>query len=477
MVNNDHGNRVTRYCLTGVIIRLTTRCATASATIEHGRNHCSAVHRSKKASCTMQQPFSRRSAPNPSVPAEQPWQRTLYASWFAQFVSTAGFAFVMPFLPFYIRELGDIPERQLPLWSGIAYSLAPLMLCVMSPIWGGVADKYGRKLMVQRAMFGAALVLLLMSSVKTVSGLLALRLLQGVLSGVAVASTTLVSSVTPRNRLGYSLGLLQMALLMGAFLGPWIGGTLAAQWGYRIPFVAASAALVSGGIVVHFFVQENFTPPQQCRNGNHGMRQAFGGRGLLALLSVFFFLTFSSQFVVPIFPLFVEGLHHTLPIAGDRQVARIVGLLSGITGLASGISTVLIGRLSDRIGHRRTLIGCALLSGIMSIPHAIVTGVSQLFGLRIGYGLASGGINPSINAIIGNSVSSDTYGRSYGMTQSAAALGLTLGPLAGGIATTVFGLRWPFVIMGVSLLVSAALVTACVRPRPMPQTIDADPAE
>ncbi len=423
------------------------------------------VSQQKKAPCIMSQPSTQRTPSKQAVETKQPWQRALYASWFAQFVSTAGFAFVMPFLPFYIRELSDIPEHQLPLWSGITYSLAPLMLCIMSPIWGSLADRHGRKLMVQRAMFGAGLVLLLMSTVQSLSGLLVLRLLQGVLSGVAVACTTLVSSITPRHRLGYSLGILQMALVMGAFLGPWVGGALAAQWGYRIPFVAASAALVAGGIVIRVFVREDFTPPEQCTNGNHGMRQAFGGRGLLALLSVFFFLTFSSQFVLPIFPLFVEKLHQTVAITEDRQIARIVGLLSGITGLASGLSTVFIGRLSDRIGHRRTLIGCTLISGIMCVPHAIATGVSQLFGLRIGYGLAAGGINPSINAIIGNSVSSDTYGRSYGMTQSAAALGLTLGPLVGGIVTTAFGLRWPFVIMGVMLLVSSALVAACVRPR------------
>jgi len=387
----------------------------------------------------------------------QPWQRTLYTMWFAQLMSIVGFSFVMPFLPFYIRELGNLKETQVPLWSGLTYSLAPLMLCVFAPIWGSVADRYGRKMMVERAMFGGGTVMLIMAQVHSLYAFLALRLLQGALAGTVVASTTLVCSITPKHRLGYSLGMMQMAVVSGSFLGPWLGGVMANEWGYRIPFFASGIMLIAAGVAVLLLVQENFTPPEHCENGNHGMRQAFGGRGLLALLSVFFFISFSASFVAPIFPLFVEKL------ADGVHVAGTVGLLMGVTGLAAGISTVIVGRLSDRLGHKRTLVATTFLSGLLSIPHALVYSVGALFGLRIGLGLAAGGTSPSINSIIGHSVSPDMYGRSYGISQSASSLGMAIGPVAGGLITTVLGLRWPFVVMGIMLLVCSGLVAAFVR--------------
>ncbi len=388
----------------------------------------------------------------------EPWQRTLYTMWFAQLMSIVGFSFVMPFLPFFIRELGNLNETQVPLWSGLTYALSPLMLCIFSPIWGSLADRHGRKLMVERAMFGAGAVMLIMAQVHSLYAFLALRMLQGCLAGTVVASTTLVCSITPRQRLGYSLGMMQMAVVSGSFLGPWLGGLMANEWGYRIPFLAAGMMLIAAGVGVLLFVQENFTPPEYCENGNHGMRQAFGGKGLLALLSVFFFISFSASFVAPIFPLFVEKL------AADVRVAGIVGLLMGITGLAAGVSTVVVGRLSDRLGHKRTLVATTFFSGLLSLPHALVHSVAQLFGLRIGLGLAAGGTSPSINSIIGSSVSSDMYGRSYGISQSASSLGMAIGPLVGGLVTAALGLRWPFVIMGAMLMISSAMVAAFVRP-------------
>jgi DHA1 family multidrug resistance protein-like MFS transporter len=407
----------------------------------------------------MSHPGGAKVKPAGTSTPRQSWRRTLYTMWFAQLMSLAGFSFVMPFLPFYIRELGNLSESQVPVWAGFTYSLAPIMLCIFSPIWGTLADRHGRKMMVQRSMFGGGLVMLLMSQVHTLPAFLVLRLLQGALAGTVVASTTLVSSVTPRDRLGYSLGMMQMAVLLGSFAGPWIGGAMADAWGYRMPFMAAGIVVILAGIAVQFLVHENFTPPVEGAEKAHSMRAAFGGKGLLALLSVFFFVQFSASFVMPIFPLFVESL------VGHGDAASTVGKLMGITGLAAGISTVIVGRLSDQVGHKRTLVCTTMLTGLISIPHALVTGIGQLFGLRVGMGLATGGTNPSLNAIVGQSVSPEMYGRSYGIVQSASSLGMAAGPLVGGFVTAAFGLRVPFVIMGVLLMLSSAMVAIFVRPR------------
>lgn len=399
-----------------------------------------------------------------SVPAPQavekppPWQWTLYALWVAQLFSIFGFSFVLPFIPFYIRELGVTGQGQVALWAGITTTAMGLTMTIFSPFWGWVADRYGRKIMVERAMFGGAVILTLMGLVRNVYQLVALRLIQGTLTGTVVACTTLMSSVTPRERLGYNLGLMQTARVVGLSVGPWIGGVVADRWGYRVPFVVAGAMLFAGGLTVLLFAHERFQRVERPEDGNHGLRQAFGGGGLLAILSVFFFARFSMSFVGPIFPLFVEK------IAVGLKAATTTGLLMAVSGLASGATAVIVGRVGDRVGHKPLLVGSALLSGLLGGLHAFVRTIGQLFGLRVGWGMAAGGGDPAMNALIGTSVSPDTYGRSYGISQAAASLGMALGPLAGGVAASFIGLRRPFVVMAVLLVFSALLVQAFVRP-------------
>ena len=233
---------------------------------------------------------------------------------------------------------------------------------------------------------------------------------------------------------------------------------MADHWGYRVPFFAAGVLLFVGGVIILVAVREDFTPPSASIGENHGLREAFGGRGLMAMLGVFFFLAFSLGFVAPIFPLFVEK------IAAGSKAATVTGQLMAVTGIGAGVSSLLIGRMGDRVGHSPLLLGSVLFGGLVIIAHAAVRTVSQLFGLRGATGLAMGGTTVTINALIATSVSADTYGRAYGLSQSARALGWAIGPLVGGLLASAVGLRWPFVLTGLMLILSAGLVSAFMRP-------------
>lgn len=393
-----------------------------------------------------------------SLPGGPHWQRTLYACWFAQLISIIGFSFVMPFIPFYVRELGVVGEARVVIWSGLVITAAGLMQAVFAPIWGSLADRYGRKVMVQRATFGGAVVLTAMAFAGNVWHLLALRALQGCLTGTVVASNTLVASVTPPGRMGYSLGMMQVAVLIGLTVGPLFGGLMADAWGYRVPFAAAGAMLFLGGLIVRLFAREQFVRPDAASAQNHGLRRAFGRKGLVALLAAFLMLSLSASFIGPIFPLLVEEVSDT------ARVASLAGLLLAISGLAAGVSALVIGLLGDRVGHKAVLVSCTLGAALFSAPHALAQSVTQLAVLRLGMGVTRGGTMPSLNAIVAQAVSADTYGRAFGNTRVAGALGMALGPLMGGIVAAHLGLRWPFVIMSALLVLTAILISCWVRP-------------
>jgi len=389
------------------------------------------------------------------------WRRTLYVMWIAELICIVAFSFVIPFIPFYIRELGITDERMVPIWAGILVTAPGLMFAVFSPIWGAIADRYGRKLMVERAMFGGAVLLALMGTARNVYQLLALRLLQGAITGTVAASIALVSSVTPTARLGYSLGLMQTAIFAGSTVGPWLGGITADHCGYRIPFYIAGGLLFLGGCLVLAGARERFSrPTPQMIKANGSLRDVANHRGFPTMLAVVFFINLGGTIVAPIFPLFVESL-----VVVKAKVASTTGLIIAISGLVAAVTAGIVGRISDRIGRKKVLVACTLSSGIFCIPQAIAQNVGQLLGLRALFGLAAGGTGPTVNALIGKIAPRDSYGRAYGLSTSMGAIGGAIGPLIGGLVASWLGLRPPFVIMGLMLIVVSIIVALRVKER------------
>jgi DHA1 family multidrug resistance protein-like MFS transporter len=384
--------------------------------------------------------------------ASSSWRSTLSVMFVAQLLSIVGFSFVLPFIPFYIREIGVTDEKLVPVWAGILGAAASLTMTIFSPIWGWVSDRYGRKPMVERAMFAGAVLTMAMGMVGDVYQLLFLRLLSGAFTGTISASISLVSSVLPVARLGFGLGLMQVAVFSGMSLGPWIGGMIADAVGYRLTFIAGGVMLHVGGLLVLTKAKENFTRPSTASLKRTGsMRALFAFPGFVSLMVVFFLFHFSIQLAIPILPLFIEQVGNL-----KTGVASTTGLLIGVTGATASISAVAIGYLSDRIGHKRVLILNLFITAVMWAAHALARSIAQLLIIRTVFGLAAGGNLPTMNVMVGKLTTKETYGKAYGLMASMTSLGMTLGPLAGGFMASHIGFRWPFV--AVSLLLSLVVI-------------------
>jgi DHA1 family multidrug resistance protein-like MFS transporter len=380
------------------------------------------------------------------------WRSTLFVMFIAQLLSIVGFAFVLPFIPFYIREIGVTDEKMVPIWAGILMAASSLTMTIFAPIWGWLSDRYGRKIMVERAMFAGAIITMAMGMIGNVYQLLFLRLLSGVFTGTISASIALVSSVLPGTRLGFGLGLMQVAVFFGMSLGPWIGGMIADIVGYRLTFIAGGAILLLGGILVMIGAKEKFIRPSAVSLKRSGsMKTLFALPGFVSLTVVFFLFHFSINIAIPIIPLFIEQVGNL-----KTRVASMTGLLLAVTGATASISAAAIGYLSDRRGHKPVLIVNLFISSILWTAHALARNISQLLVIRILFGFAVGGNLPTMNALVGKLTPKESYGKAYGVMASMTSLGMTLGPLAGGIMASYMGFRWPFVV--VSLLLSLVVI-------------------
>ncbi len=396
------------------------------------------------------------------------WKRNLYVIWVAELAAIAGFSVVMPFLPYYVQELGITELHQVELWSGVLFATQAVTMTIFAPIWGSLADRYGRKIMVQRAMFGGALVISLMGFVQNVWQLAALRAVQGVLTGTVPAATTLVASSAPRERSGYALGLLQMAVWTGASVGPVLGGLVADTWGYRAAFWVTGGLLFIAGLTVWRFVEEHFVPPdrQEGRPGSgfwDGIRLVARNRVLLSVFSIRVLVRLGMRMLGPILPLFIQSL-----VPSSARVASMTGLISGAGAASSAVGALTLGRASDRIGYRRVLLVCTFLAAVLYVPQFFVVNPWQLLVLQALLGLVMSGVLASISALQANLAPEGHQGAVYGLDASVVSTANAVGPLLGASVAAALGLRVPFLLAAAIVFVASGLSWLLV-PRTQPQ--------
>lgn len=388
------------------------------------------------------------------------WKRTFYVAWVAQILSISGFSFVFPFMPLYIRELGVQNDADVVHWAGVANAATAVTMALCAPLWGSLADRFGRKAMVLRSMLGGAVVLGLMGYCQNVGQLVFCRFLQGVLTGTVTASVALVASVTPRERSGYTLGMMYAAVLVGVAFGPLLGGWLTETYGFRLAFVLAGVLVLAGGLLVQVFAEETFVAPTPAQGDAPGtFREVLSSGGFLAAVFALFTIQLATSAPSPVFPLFVEQ------IQGTREKLKLVtGIVISVGGFSAALSAAFFGRFSDAWGHKRVLVATTLFAGGISVLHAFVANIWQLGGLRLLLGLGAAGMMPAANAIIRDITHEKNLGKAYGVTSCLSCLGMALGPLAGAyLAGSRMGLRSPFVMTGLVLAVAATLVLWKIR--------------
>ena len=390
------------------------------------------------------------------------WQKNLYVIFVTEFVVIMAFSFVNPFLPLFIQKLGGFNNKQAAFWAGIALGGGGLAMFLSSPGWGIIADRWGRKPMVLRAMFGASVILDLMGIVPNVYAFIALRCSQGLLAGTVAAASALVAADTPRNKIPFAMGLIMLAVFGGSSFGPFLGGFLADKVGYEATFFITSALLFSGGLIVLFFVKERFDRPIPGQGASLGSLWHLAmSREMLLLLMAICALNIGPQMISPMIPLFIREL--------DPRVAAATasGVAFGLMGVVAGISSVVASRLGKRISLKKVMVFSCLGTGLLYLPPMWATTVTQLLIFIALMGLLTGGLMMSANSLVSMSVSQSQQGIAYGLSTSAQALGGGLGPLIGGSLASLLGLKPIFGVAGGLFILVGVLIIKLLVGKPV----------
>ena len=371
----------------------------------------------------------------------------------AQLLVMVGFSFVFPFMPLFIEKLGHFTNQQAAFWAGIAEGASGVGMFIFSPLWGILADRSGRKPMVLRAMFGAAIVVTLIGISPNVPFLITMRFIQGALTGTIAAASALISSITPRDKMPLAMGLLMTTVYVGNSVGPLIGGMSADRFGYEATFFLTGGFLLAGGLIVLLLVDEKFERPDHKKGTPlQSIFHLAGSRQILPLLIIQFSLQAGPNMVAPILSLLMQQLNPS------GEAATSTGIALGLASVIAAITATVAGRLASHISLKTILIYSCLGTCLIYLPPIFATTVPQLTTYVALRGLVNGGIMTSSYAILSLSVPADQQGIAFGVGQSANALGNGVGPIIGGSLGSSLGLKPVFAFTAGMYLLAGLLV-------------------
>lgn len=387
-------------------------------------------------------------------PANTPinWKRNLAVAWLGCFLTGAAFSLVMPFLPFYVEQLGISGHRALNIWSGIVFSITFLFSAIASPFWGSLADRKGRKIMLLRSALGMAVVMLLTGLAQNIWQFLILRALLGLLGGFVPNANALIATQIPRKKSGWALGTLSTGVVSGTLLGPLAGGFLADHWGLRIVFFLTAAVLFICFFLTLFFIHEQFVPvaKKEMLNARAVFSSLKNPKLVLSLFVTTMIIQVATGSVAPILTLYIREL------AGNtNNIAFICGVIASVPGIAALLSAPRLGKLGDRIGPEKVLITALIISVLLLIPMAFVTTPWQLAILRFLLGAADGALLPAVQTLLVYNSSNQVAGRIFSYNQSFRDIGNVTGPLIGSSVSATFGFRAVFLVTAVVVFFNA----------------------
>ena len=376
------------------------------------------------------------------------WKRNFYTLWTAQLFAVIGFHAIQPFLAYYVQEFDVEDLDEALLWAGYLGSAAGFAMAISSPMWGAVADRFGRKSMVVRSMVGGGITVFFMAYAGSVFELLIARTLQGALAGTVTACITMVSTTTPKSHLGFAMGMMQGAFLLGAALGPLMGGPFIEIYGYKACFLASGSIVIFAGIAVQFLVSEDFRKIEEKDEiGQNYIKQFFidgwrllGLRPFVITLVIVVLIQFAYGVIMPVVPLFLQYL------SGKADILSEAGFVFSLMSLTGAVSAAVIGNWTLRIGLRRLLFFGLLSTAILLVFQGSATSVFVFAVLYVLGGFTTGAVRPVANTIITYVISETDRGKAFGILTSAGAFGWALGPSVGAFVGSQFGFQVAFYV-------------------------------
>lgn len=351
-------------------------------------------------------------------------------------VTAMSFNVWYPFMPLYALELGATSDADAAAWIALAVTSQGVARIASSALWGFLSDRWGRKLMLLRALYLASITFAFAAIAQEPWHLAVALACQGLFSGFIPASVALVSVSVPDHRLNRSLSTVTGAQYLGSTLGPGLGALLALFLGFRESIiVAAFVPLITATSVLLWVPRDQVvrrrtaTADGETRNELEPFKVT--GQFVLAVGALFFVYSMN------------EMVRLSTPIAlrvlqGGGDVALEAGIAFSLGGLASAISVLLIAPRVFRPGRVRQSLGGACALGAAGCAILVLTnGVPMYIAGFVTVSLVISVMVPAINTLIASSVTRSRRGTGFGIAATVQALSFAVGPGSAALFVSV----------------------------------------
>ena len=363
-------------------------------------------------------------------PSSEGWQRNVWALSLSIFIAFVGFQFFSPFLPLYVRELGVTDPAAIALWSGLLAAVTPTMSGLLSPLFGRLADRFGRKMMLIRSLAGFTVIIAAMGLVTSVRQLFAARLLMGFFAGFTPMAMAVASVSAPREKVSQAIARVQGAQLLSVAVGPAIGGVIASHLGTRAAFFVTAALCAVALFALILLFKE--TSPEQPVSATRAPTRATPMREFLRVPH------FVTVMVLLLIAQFVErslGLLIPLQVAhlpGVEAIAMTSGAIISVAAVGAIASSSGAARLSAAIPVGQLLLVQLLLGGTLCAALALAESWPTLLVLRALVALCLGGALTLAYSLGGLIVPAETRGAAFGWLALGVQIGTAASPLVSG---------------------------------------------
>lgn len=384
------------------------------------------------------------------------WKRTFITLWVGCFITGLGFSMTMPFMPLFMESIGSFSRTELNFYSGLAFSATFLAQAIVSPYWGNLADRKGRKLMCLRASGVMTFTILFTGMANSVWMIIGLRFLQGAFSGYVNNATAFMAGEAPEGHSGAVISQMMTASVTGNLIGPMVGGAIAGVLGYRAPFYIVGC-LMASVFLLTLTTQEHFTPISA--KEMKPMKEIFAGLSNRKLIYTMFITTLlvqsSLMSISPIISLLVKQLMHN-----QGNVSFVSGVVAAMPGFGTLLVAARLGTKMDEVGPLKILLVGLSLAFVFFIPMYFAHTPMLLGFWRFLLGMASAAMLPAVQTVLTKSVPHEAFGRIFSWNQSFQAAGGMFGPMLGSAIASVFSYQSVFLFTASFVLFDLFLVLA-----------------
>jgi DHA1 family multidrug resistance protein-like MFS transporter len=367
------------------------------------------------------------------------YRRNLFAVTSASFIGFMGFTLVMPFLPLYFHQLGVDDVGRVAMWSGLSLGVTPAITALLAPVWGRLADRFGRKIMVERSLASFVVVMSAMAFVSQPWHVFALRVVQGLFAGYGALTLTMAADSAPSGRMGQAIGTVQTAQRLGPALGPVFGGSVAAIVGLRRAFMVAGAFYFLALVVVFLMYDERIGRAHTAAGAADDTAGASGRRAVtfrnvlafenfLLMAVVIFGLQFVDRSFGPVLPLYVEALG-----TGSAGIPLVSGMLFSIAGGAGAVGHHYCARLLQRRTATQLITAAAAVAAAGALAYVAAPDVRWLFLATPLFGLAIGVGTTAAYTAAAAVIPANVRGVGFGLLTTASLTGLAVSPVVCGL--------------------------------------------